>query len=190
MAIERDSVRKAYVQLQMQTLKEKAKLDAESTALRVRCLQAESGAMELKEKVDILEQKGRYRESPTTTLATLGPYSYPALGELGRRLTAQASPQSGRGMSELGLPHVPTPPSAGRGLSVYLAWTGTGSAGSTPSPGTGLGLSALTPSPYLGAPNANAGQAQGPGRAMDTEGESRAPEASAVTTGASSTMTN
>ncbi len=45
------------------------------------------------------------------------------------------------------------------------------------------------PDPYLGVPNANAGQAQGPGRAMDTEGASQAPEASAVMTGASSTMT-
>ncbi len=44
--------------------------------------------------------------------------------------------------------------------------------------------------PYLGASASNAGQAQGPGRAMDTEGAGHAPGASSVTTGASSTMTN
>ncbi len=97
-AAERDSTRKAYVQLQMQTLKESAKLDAESTTLGVRCLQAEAEVIELKEKVGILEWRGGYR--------------------------------------------------------------------------------------------ANAGQAQGPGRAMDTEGAGQAPQASTVTTGAYSTTTN
>ncbi len=43
----------------------------------------------------------------------------------------------------------------------------------------------LSPSPYLGAPSTTAGQAQGPGEAMDTEVAGQAPEASAVTTGAS-----
>ncbi len=95
-------------------------------------------------------------------------------------------------MSGLGLPQVPTPPSAGRGLSAYLARSCTGSLDSTlaPSPGIGSGLSTLAPSPYLGASTANAGQAQGPGRAMDTEGAGHAPGASMVTTGVSSTMTN
>ena len=118
LAAEHDSARKVHVQLQMPTLKERGKLDAESTALRVRCLQAESEAMELKGKVDILEQRGSYRQSPTITLATLGPYSYPALGGLGSGLTAQACPQLGRGMSGLGLPQVPTPRSAGKGLGI------------------------------------------------------------------------
>ncbi len=77
MAAERDSVQKAYVQLQMQTLKEKAKMDAESNTLGVRCLQTEAEVMELKEKIGILERRGWYRESPTTTSATLGPYSHP-----------------------------------------------------------------------------------------------------------------
>ncbi len=48
----------------------------------------------------------------------------------------------------------------------------------------------LSPRPYLGAPNATAGQAQGHGEATGTEGAGQAPEASAVTTGASSTMTD
>ncbi len=55
MAAERDRARKAYVQLQMQTLKEKAKLDAESNTLGVQCLQAEAEVMELKENIGILE---------------------------------------------------------------------------------------------------------------------------------------
>ncbi len=121
MAAERDSLRKAYVQLQMQTLKERAKLDAESNTLGVRGLQAEAEVMELKEKIGILERRGGYRVCPTTTSVILGPYSHPALSGLGSRLTAQASPQLGFGMSGLGLPQVPTPPPAGRGLSAYLA---------------------------------------------------------------------
>ena len=96
-AAERDSARKAYVLLQMQMLKERAKLDAESNTLGVRCLQAEAEVMELKEKIGILEWRGGYRVSPTTS-ATLGPYSHPALGGLGSGLTAQASPQLGRGI--------------------------------------------------------------------------------------------
>ena len=161
-------------------------------ALRVRCLQAEAEVMELKEKISTLERRCGYHVSPTTTSATLGPYSQPAFGGMGSGLTAQASPQLGRGMSGLGLPQVPTPPSAGRGLTAYLARSGTGSLNSTPtpSPGTGLGLSALAPGLYFGAPAANAGHDQGPGRAMDTEGAGHAPGASTVMTGASSTTTN
>ncbi len=95
-------------------------------------------------------------------------------------------------MSGLGLPQVLTPLSVGRELSAYLARSRPGSASATPfpSPGMGSGLSVLMPGPYLGAPNANAGQAQGSGRAMDTEGAGQAPEASAAMTGASSTTTN
>ncbi len=147
----------------MQTLKEKVKLDAESNTLGVRCLQAEAEVMELKERVAILERRDGYRVSLTTTSATLGPHSHSVLGGLGGELTAQASPQLGRGMSGLGLPHEPTSPSAGRGLSAYLVRSSTGSLDPTPtpSPGTGSGLNALAPSPYLGAPMANAGQARG-----------------------------
>ena len=45
----------------------------------------------------------------------------------------------------------------------------------------------LSPSPYLGAPNATAGQAQGPEGTIDTEGAGQPPEAPTVMTGASST---
>ncbi len=123
----------------MQTLTDKAKQDAESNALEVRCLQAEAEVMELKEKIDILERRGGYHVGPTTTSATLGPYSHPALGGMGSGLTAQASPPLGRGMSGLGMLQVPTPPSAGRGLYAYVAPSGTGTLNSTltPSPGTG-----------------------------------------------------
>ena len=113
MAAERDSTRKACVQLQMQTLTDKAKQDAESTALEVWCLQAEAEVLELKEKIGILERRGGYRVSPTTTSATLGPYSQPAFGGMGSGLAAQASPQLGRGMSGLSLLQAPTPPPVG-----------------------------------------------------------------------------
>ena len=190
LAGERDRAWRANVQLQLQPLSDKSALNADANALKARCLQAKAEVEELKGKIDILEQRGGYRESPTTTAATLGPYPYPALGGIGGGLTAQASPQLVGGMSGLGMPQVPTLPPAGRGLSAYLAWSGTGSAGSTPfpSPGTGPGMSMLTPNPYLGVPNATAGQAQGPGRAMDTDRPGQAPETSM--TGASSTTTN
>ncbi len=113
MAAEHDSTRKAYVQLRMQTLTDKAKLDAGPNALEVRCLQAEAEVMELKGKIGTLKRRGGYHVSPTTTSATLGPYSHPAFGGTGSGLTAQASPQIGTGMSGLGLPQAPTAPSAG-----------------------------------------------------------------------------
>ncbi len=68
---ELDRSRKDYVHLQMQRLKDRAKQDTESNALEVRCLQAETEVMELKEKIDILEGRGGYHVSPTTTSATL-----------------------------------------------------------------------------------------------------------------------
>ncbi len=180
------------MQLQLQSLTDKATLNADSNALRARCLQAEAEVEELKGKIDIMEQRGRYRESPTTTSATLGPYSYPAFGGLGSGLTTQASPQLGRGMSALGVPQVPALPPAGRGVSKYLARPVVGPASSTPfpSPGTGSGMSVLSPSLYLGAPNATAGQAQGSGGAMDTEGAGLDPKTSTVTTCASRTTTS
>ncbi len=176
----------------MQTLTDKAKQDAVSNALEVRCLQAEAEVVELTEKISILERRGGYHVNPTTTSATLGPYSHPAFGGTGSGLATQASPHLGRGMSGLSLPQAPTPPSVGRGLTGYLVRSGTGSLNSTPapSPGTGSGLSVLAPGQYLGAPAMNAGQAQGPGRAMDVEGVGHTPGASTVTTGASSTTIN
>ncbi len=176
----------------MQILTDKPKQDAESNALEVWCLQAEAEVMELKEKIGTLETRGRYHVSPTTTSVTLGPYSHPAFGGMGSGLTVQASPQLGRGMSGLGLPQTPTAPSAGRGLTAYVARSGTGSLNSTPtpSPGTGSGLSVHAPGLYFGATTANAGQPQGPGGAMDVEGAGHAPGASTVTTGATSTTTN
>ncbi len=83
------------MQLQLQSLTDKAMLNADSNALRARCLQVEAEVEALKGKIDILEQRGGYRESPTTTSATLGPCSYPALSRLEDGLTAQASPRLG-----------------------------------------------------------------------------------------------
>ncbi len=181
-------MRKAHVQLWLETLTDKVKQDAASNALQVRCLQAEVEVVELKEKIGIFERRGSYHVSPTTTSATLAPTSDPIFGWL-RRRSAQTSPLVGRGMSGLGLPQELAPPSVGRGLR---ARSGAGSLNSTPtpSPGTGSGLSALAPGQHLGVPAANAGQAQGPDGAMDVEGEGCIPGASTVTTGASSTMTN
>ncbi len=101
MAAERDSAPKACVQLRMQILTDKAKQDAASNALEVRCLQAEAQVVELNEKIGILERRGGYHVNPTTTSATLGPYSQPAFGGMGSGLMTQASPQPGRGMSGL-----------------------------------------------------------------------------------------
>ncbi len=95
LAAERDSAQKACVQLRMQTLMDKAKQDAASNALEVRCLQAEAEVVELKEKIGILERRGGYHVSPTTTSATLGPYSHPAFRGTGSGLATQASTQLG-----------------------------------------------------------------------------------------------
>ncbi len=204
---DRDSTRKAFVQLRMDALTEKAKQDAASNPLEIRCLQAEAEVVELKEKISTLERRGGYHVSPTTASATLGSYSQPAFGGKGSGLVAQVSPQPGRGMSGLTTQASPslgrrmsglaarqmlTPPSMGRGLLGCITRSGTGSLSSTstPSPGTGSGLSALAPGQPLGAPAASAGQAQGPGRAMDVEGAGHAPGASTVTTGAASTTSN
>ncbi len=92
---ERDSTRKACVQLRMHTLTDKGKKDAASHALEVWCLQAEAEVVELKEEIGIMERRGGYHVSPTTNSATLGPYSHPAFGGMGSGLTAQASPQLG-----------------------------------------------------------------------------------------------
>ncbi len=71
MTADRDSTRKAHVQLRMEALTEKAKQDAASSALEVRCLQAEAEVVELKEKISTLERRGGYHVSPTTASATL-----------------------------------------------------------------------------------------------------------------------
>ncbi len=190
--LERDRAQKEHVNLQMQTLQEKAVRDAASNALEVRCLRAEAEVVELREKVATLEGRGAYSVSPSTASANLGPYSHPVFSGAGSGLTAQASPQPGRGMSGLGVPQGLTPPSAGRGVRAHLAYMALESANSTPapSPGTGSGLGALAPGQYLGVPDANAGHAPGCGEAMDTEGASQAPGASSVSTGAPSATTN
>ena len=207
MTADRDSIRKAHVQLRMEALTEKAKQDAASSALEVIYLQAEAEVVELKEKIATLERRGGYHVSSTTASATAGSYSQPAFGGRGSGLVAHVSPQPGRvmggpmtqappsmgrGMSGLARRQLLTPPSMGRGLLGRLARSGSGSLNSTPtpSPETGSGLSALTPGQRLGAPAANAGPAQGPESAMDIEGADHAPETSTVTTGASNTTTN
>ncbi len=121
MTADRDSTRKAYVQLRMDALTEKAKQDAASNAIEVRCLQAEAKVVELKERIRTLERRGGYHVSPTTASATLGSYSEPAFGGKGSGLVAQVSPQAGRGMSGLSRLQAPTPPPLGQGLMAHLA---------------------------------------------------------------------
>ena len=165
LAGERDCARQANMQLQLQSLNEKATLDADSNALRVWCLQAEAKVDELKGKIDMMKQKSGYRENAAITSAALGPLPFPTLSGLGSGLTTQASPQLKGGMSGLGVPRAPTLPLAGRGAVVFFARPVMGRAGSTPfpSPRSGAGRShVLSPSPYLGVPNANAG----PGEAI------------------------
>ncbi len=149
MTADRDNTRKTYVQLRLDTLMEKAKQDAASSALEVRCLQAEAEVVELKEKISTLERRGGYHVSPTTASATVGSYSQPAFSGKGSRLVAQVSPQPGRGMSGLTTQASPslgrgmsglaarqmlTPRSMGRGLLGCIARSGTGSLSSTPTP--------------------------------------------------------
>ncbi len=60
-------------------------------------------------------------------------------------------------------------------------------------PGTGrgqIGPFALAPGQRLGAPAANAGQAQGPGGAMDVDEAEYTPETSTVGNGGSNTTTD
>ncbi len=118
LAAERDSARKACVQLWMQTLTDKAKQDAASNALEVQCLQAEAEVVELKEKIATLERRGGYHVSPTTASATVGSYSQPAFGGRGSGLVPQVSPQPGRVMGGL---TTQAPPSLGRGMSGLAA---------------------------------------------------------------------
>ena len=189
---DRDSIRKAHVQLQTNVLTAKAKQDAASSALEVRCLHAEAEVVELKEKITILESRGGYHVPPATASATAGSISQPAFGGRGSGLIAQVSPQPGRvlggpttqappslgrGMSGLATRQLLTPPSIGRGLLSHLVLSGTGSLNSTPtpSPETGSGLSALAPGQRFWPPAAITGQAQGPGSAMDIDGADHAP---------------
>ncbi len=60
LAGECDHARRANVQLQLQSLTDKAVLNADSNALRAQCLQAEAEVEELKGKIDIMEQRGGY----------------------------------------------------------------------------------------------------------------------------------
>ncbi len=204
---DRDSLRKAHVQLRTDALTEKAKQDVASSTLEVRCLQAEAEVVELRERIITMERRGGYHVSPTTASATAGSFSQPAFSGKGSGLIALVSPQPGRvtsglttqaplsmgrEMSGLAARQLLTPPSLGRGLLGRLARSGPVSLNPTPtpSPETGSGLSALAPGQRLGAPATNAGPAQRPESAMDVEGADHAPETSTVTTGASSTTTN
>ena len=203
---DRDNLRKAHVQLRTEMLTEKAKQDTASSALEVRCLKAEAEVIELREKIATLERRDGYHAPPPTASATAGSHPQPAFGGRGSGLVAQVSHQPGRvmgapttrapssmgrGMSGLAARQLLTPP-MGRGLLGRFARSGAGSLSSTPTPSPEMesGLGALTPGQRLGAPAANAGQAQGPGGAMDVDEADYAPETSTVRTGGSDPTTD
>ncbi len=81
--VERDNLRRSHVQLRAETLTEKAKQDAVSSALEVRCLQAEAEVVELKDKLTTMERRGGYHVPPATASATVGSSSQPASGGRG-----------------------------------------------------------------------------------------------------------
>ncbi len=164
-------------------LTEKGKQDAAASALEVRCLMAEAEVVELREKVAILERRG-YHAPPPIASATAGSHPQSAFGGRGSGLVAQVSPQPGRIKS---MPTTRASPSLGRGMSALAAMQLL-----TP-PGTGrgqVGRFALAPGQRLGAPAADAGQAQGPGDTMDVDGVDSTSETPAVRTGDDKTTTD
>ncbi len=129
----------------------------------------------------------------TTTSAAMRPLSFPTLSGMESGLVTQASPQLMGGMSGPSTPRASPLPLVRRGAAAYFAEPVMVPAGSTPfpSPRVGSGRSrVLSPSWYLGVPSMTAGQAQGNGAAMETEGENQTPEVSTVMTGAPSTTSD
>ncbi len=109
----------------------------------------------------------------TSTSAAMGPLSFPTLSGVESGLTTQASPQLGGGMSGLSMPRASSLLLAGQGTTAYFAGPVMGPAGSIqfPSPKVGLGGSHVVSSGlYVGTTSVTAGQAQGSGGAMETEG--------------------
>ncbi len=173
---ERDNLRKAQVQLQKEMLTSKSEHSAATSALEVRCLTAESEAVELREKIATLERRMYHAPLPTAS-ATAGSHPHSAPGGRGSGLVAQVSPQPGRIKST---PTTRAPSSLGRGMSAATL------ARLLTPPGTGrgqVGRFALAPGQRLGAPAANAGQAQGPVDVMDVDGVGSTSETPAVRTG-------
>ncbi len=81
-------------------------------------------------------------------------------------------------------------PAAGQGTAAYLA-DPLGPAGSTPFPSPRVGAErshVILLSPYLGTPSMTAGQPQGTGEGMETEGTDQTRSVSTVETGAPGTM--
>ena len=105
------------MQLQKELLTGKSKHSAAINALEVRCLTAESEAVELREKIATLERR-IYRVTPPTASATAGSHPHSASGGRGGALVAQVSPQPGR---IRGMPTTRASPSLGRGMSALAA---------------------------------------------------------------------
>ena len=101
---DRNNIRRANVQLRMQSLQYKANSTTENSALRVCRMKAKIEVSTLQGENEILKQMSAEQESTTANSATLGPLSFPALSGMESGLTTQASPQLGGGMSGLGTP--------------------------------------------------------------------------------------
>ncbi len=100
----RNHARKANVQLQMQSLQDKANSTTESSALRAQCMKAEAEVAKLQVENEILKQISAEQEDAAATSATLRPLSFPTLSGMESGLVTQASPQLGGGMSGIGMP--------------------------------------------------------------------------------------
>ncbi len=174
------------------------------TALMERCIKAKAMAEELQKENTLLKERNVAQSQmldeqelaaiaktgATTTSAAMGPLSFPTLSEVEM---AQASSQLGEGMSGISTPRASPLPPVGRGTTAYLAGPIMGSAGSTPFPSLRVGAGGshvLLPGPYLGTSSVTAGQLQGIGGTMETEGAAQTPVVSTVTTGTPSTMTD
>ncbi len=191
-AVECDNLRRSQVQLRSEMLTGKAKQDAASSALEVKCLQAEAEVVELKEKVAAMERRGGYHAPPATASATVGSSSQPASGGRGRGLVCSGLSSarenvgsancSGSSLAREGIERIrreaTTDSPFGRAGSArpfraIRNWV------TQPHPDSfsrdGIGAGYARTGQRLGAPAANAGQAQEPESAMDVDGADHAP---------------
>ena len=179
-ANERDRTQQANLQLQLQSLNDKAELTADSNALRARCLQTEAEVAELKGT-----SRGHHNHLSCSEAF------FPPCTQRDRKWAGNSSlsPTRERNAWTRNAASVHPPSGRARHCSALCwAYCGTSCFYPIPFPKGRIGEEpqSLTKS-YLGTPSATAGQVQGLGKAMDTEGEGQAPKASMVTTGASST---
>ncbi len=118
---ERDRTWQDNLQLQLQSLNDRAKLTTESNALQARCLQAEAEVAELKGRTEIMKQMSEHQGDTTATSAALRPLSFPALSGIGSGSATRASP---RGRNEWTRNAASVNPPSGRARHCSaLCWT-------------------------------------------------------------------